>query len=95
VLSNVTTGTVTLNGVRLVGSPPLVTTFRRGMNTLTLTVSPVRPLTCHVQWPARQSDGVCDLPPTTGLPHSVGGRLVSPVPIVVFSFGSEDLTAAA
>jgi hypothetical protein len=95
VLSNVSSGVVTLNGVRLTESPPLVTTFRRGVNTLTMTAPPFHPLTCHVQWPSRQSDGACDLPPTTGLPHTVGGRPVSPVLVVVLPFGPEDLPSAA
>lgn len=94
-LSNVSYGTVTLNGTRLAGPTPLVATFRRGLNTVTLTAPPFRPRTCHVQWPGRQNDGGCDFPTTVGLPHSVAGRPVSPVLIVVLPFGPDDLPSAA
>jgi hypothetical protein len=96
-LSNVSFGTVTLNGAPLAGSPPLVATFRRGLNSITLTAPPFRPRTCHVQWPGRQSDGGCDLGQIwgPGQPQSVGGRPVSPVLIVEMPFGLEDLPRAA
>ena len=94
-LSNVSYGTVTLNGAPLAGSPPLIATFRRGLNTITLTAPPFRPRTCHVQWPGRQTDGGCDLPQTGGASRSVGGRPVSAVLIVVLPFGLGDLPDAA
>jgi hypothetical protein len=95
VLSNVSYGMVTLNGVRLAGSPPLVATFQRGMNTITLSAPPFHPRICHVQWPGRQNDGACDFPPMVGLPHTVVGRPISPVLIVELPFGLEDLPSAA
>ncbi len=94
VLSNVSSGTVILNDRPLAGSPPLVLTFRRGLNTITLMAPPFRPRTCHVQWPGRQNDGGCDFPTTVGLPHSVGGRSVAPVLIVELPFSLEDLPSA-
>jgi len=95
-LSNVSTGTVTLNGAPLTGSPPLSVTFRRGLNTITLTAPPFRPRTCHVQWPGRQNDGGCDFPPAGGWLHaSVGGRPVVPMLVVVLPFDLEDLPSVA
>src|SRR5260370_13821119 len=94
-LSNISFGTVTLNGASLAGSPPLVTTFRRGLNTLTLTAPHFRPRTCHVQWPGRQTDGDCDLPHIGAQPQSVGGRPVSPLLVVELPFGVWDLPDAA
>lgn len=94
-LSNVSYGTMTLNGAPLAGSPPLVATFRRGPNTLTLTAPPFRPRTCHIQWPDRQTDGDCDLSTGVTQLHYVGGLPVAPVLTVILPVHLEDLPTAA
>jgi hypothetical protein len=59
VLSDVSFGVLTLNGRQLAASPPVVTAFRRGMNTFVLTAPPFLPRTCQVSWPAVQIKGLC------------------------------------
>src|SRR5258708_28423562 len=78
VLSNVTFGTVAVNGTLLSGPPPLVTSFRRGLNSLTLTAVPLRPRTCTVQWPEVQVHGVCDVRRDVRPSYHVGGRSATP-----------------
>jgi hypothetical protein len=95
VLSNVSTGSVIVNGRRLAGSPPLVASFRPGRNTLTLAAPPFRPLTCHVQWPGRQNDGGCAFPTDIALPVDVAGQLVWPMLVVVLPLRSVDLPGAS
>ncbi len=91
VLSNLSYGAVTLNGVSLPGPPPLVTRFRRGPNILTLSAPPFRPRICHIQWPTLQSSDGCEIDTGVGPPYSVGGQLVTPAVIAYLSFGSTDL----
>ena len=93
VLSNLSYGAVTLNGAPLPGSPPLVTRFRLGTNTLTLTSPPFRPRTCRIQWPTDQSPNGCDIQMNVGETYTVGGQSVSPPVIVVLSFTDADLPA--
>jgi hypothetical protein len=98
VLSNVSYGAMTLNGTLLAGPPPLLVTFRRGVNTLMLTAPPLRPLTCEIQWPGfgLQVQGNCDVEPElSGLvgPAHVAGRLVTPVAFVDLWFTGGDLPA--
>lgn len=93
-LSNVSTGTVTLNGKQLTGSPPLITTFRRGVNTITLSVPPFAARTCHITWPSRQNDGNCDLQPSSGVPQSVDGQIVSPTLLLILPLDLQALPAS-
>ncbi len=93
VLSNVSFGKVTVNGTLLSGPPPLVTTFRRGLNSLTLTAVPLRPRTCTVQWPEAQVQGVCDVRRDVRAPYHVSGRSVTPVALVELWFSGDDLPA--
>src|SRR5260370_18531125 len=70
VLSNVSYGALTLNGAPLARPPPVLVTFRRGVNTLTQTAPPFRPITCQIQWPTFGFQGVCDVaPPLAGTPR--------------------------
>jgi hypothetical protein len=94
VLSNLSYGAVTLNGVALPGSLPLVTRFRRGPNILTLSALPFRPRICHIQWPTLQSSDGCEIDTGVGPPHSVGGQMMTPAVTVYLSFGSTDLPSS-
>src|SRR5260370_5559762 len=94
VLSNVSFGTIIVNGTPLTGRPPLVTSFRRGLNTMILTAPPFRPQTCQVMWPDAQVQGTCDLRRDVSAPYHVGGRSVTPVALVELWLSSDDLPAA-
>lgn len=50
-VSNVSFGTLTLNGRRLGGPPPQAVTLRDGTNAIALTAPPFQPRECHVTWP--------------------------------------------
>ncbi|MFI5272516.1 MAG: hypothetical protein ACHQ4H_05715 [Ktedonobacterales bacterium] len=50
-LSNVSFGTVTLNGQRVAGEAPLALALRPGTNTLTFDAAPFAPRACTVSWP--------------------------------------------
>jgi hypothetical protein len=96
VLSNVSYGTVTLNGTPLAGPPPVVVTFRRGVNTLTQTAPPLRPLTCELQWPSFGYQNQCAVErELSGLagPAHVAGRPVTPVAVVSLQFSGDDMPA--
>jgi hypothetical protein len=94
VLSNVSYGSVRVNGRLLAGSPPLMTTFRQGQNTITLTAAPFGTRTCHIQWPYAQVQGLCDVGRDVVVgPSHVGGRLVSPVATLTLWLGGDDLPA--
>jgi hypothetical protein len=48
-ISNVNYGSVTVNGTRLAGKPPIfVTLYQRPANTITLSTPPFRSVTCHI-----------------------------------------------
>ena len=49
-VSNVSVGTVALNGRALPGSTPLVLPVRTGANTITFSAIPFMPRTCELQW---------------------------------------------
>jgi hypothetical protein len=93
VLSNVSYGSVRVNGRLLSGSPPLMTTFHQGQNTITLTAAPFGTRTCQIQWPYAQVQGLCDIERDVVGPSHVGGRLVNPVASVTLWLGSDDLPA--
>ena len=50
-VSNVSYGTLTLNGRQLVGPPPQAITLRAGTNVIALTAPPFQPRQCRVTWP--------------------------------------------
>jgi hypothetical protein len=100
VLSNVSNGTVTVNGTLLTAPLPLVTRFRLGVNTITLTASPFRPHVCQVQWPngevqwpSAQSQPPCALGRDVTYPYHVEGQSVTPAAVVDLWLGGEDLPA--
>ncbi|HKS69027.1 MAG TPA: hypothetical protein VJQ45_01305 [Ktedonobacterales bacterium] len=50
-VSNITYGTLTLNGRRLSGPPPQAVTLRDGTNAIALAAPPFQPRQCSVTWP--------------------------------------------
>jgi hypothetical protein len=75
-LSNVSYGTVTLNGRRLAGPPPLVMTFRAGVNDAALTAPPFGTETCQIDWPSGNvREGPCDTD-RSGRTYTIYGRTV-------------------
>jgi hypothetical protein len=51
-LSNVSYGSVTLDGRRLAGPPPLVMTFHEGTNVIALMAPPFGTESCQIDWPS-------------------------------------------
>ncbi len=60
--SNASYGTVTLNGKKLAGSPPLVVTLSQGINYLTIDAPPFRPVSCQIEWPPTFHQDTCKGP---------------------------------
>jgi hypothetical protein len=91
--SNVSYGRVTLNGRQLSGSWPLVSTFRTGMNVLTLSAAPFALQTCRVTWPAAQvRSGACETD-RSGLTYTINGRVVKSVLVVTVEVTMDALPA--
>lgn len=95
-VSNVSFGTVTLNGQRLSSPPPVALPLREGTNRITLSAPPFAARTCQLTWQnnALASIGDC---PAEGRDSGVvvGGHLVHPILIVALTFSDYDLPAAS
>jgi hypothetical protein len=91
--SNVTFGTLTVNGHALKGSPPVVTSlFHAGTNVVTLAAPPFRAHTCHVPFPSDQHStelGCSRSRPGGSI--TVQGVSVVPDLLVDLELGSTDL----
>jgi hypothetical protein len=93
ITSNVTFGTVTVNGRTLKSAPPLVTHFRFGDNVVTLAAPPFRPRTCHFLFPSDQpsAEPGCSGGISAGSAVNVNGVSVAPDAILTVMFSSADL----
>jgi hypothetical protein len=90
-LSNVSFGSVTLNGKQLEDPPPLVMTFRPGMNVLTLAAPPFSSHTCRIDWPSAQvKAGQCETD-RSGPHYTIHGQPVDPALVVTLSLGAQAL----
>ena len=89
-VSNVTFGTITVNGKRLKGSPPLLVTLRNGLNTITLTAPPFRSKTCTLAWPGQQPTGT-DCGAGMGEQVVIGGRTLTPFLTLEVDLSAADL----
>jgi hypothetical protein len=92
--SNVTFGTLTVNGQPLTGAPPRVTRlFHVGTNVVTLAAPPFHPHTCHILLPSTQhSDELgCRSSRPVGSSVEVHGVSVVPDFLVDLELGSTDL----
>ncbi len=90
-VSNVSFGTVTLNGKPLPGSPPLVLPVRTGENAVTFAAPPFLSRSCHLTWGASGLvNGDC---PAEGRDRAVtiNGRVVVPSAIIAFGLSGGDL----
>jgi hypothetical protein len=94
-ISNVSFGSVAVNGKTLHGPPPLVLPLRDGRNIITVTARPFVPKTCHVTWGAQGwVAGDCL---ATGLDQVntivVRGLEQHPSAVIVARFSGSDLPA--
>jgi hypothetical protein len=91
-ISNVSFGTVTLNGKPLSGAPPLLLPLVNAMNVVTFSAAPFAPRTCRVrQSGPGQVSGDCLL---LGIEHTIfniNGRVVHPSVAVAARFTGDDL----
>lgn len=90
-LSNVSYGTILLNGQPLGGPPPLILPLRSGANDITLTAAPFRPHSCHEQWDGQGSFlGNCSaLGDITSI--TIDGKSVSPGLVLFIALTGDDL----
>jgi hypothetical protein len=95
-VSNVSFGTVTLNGKALSGPPPVVLPLQTGVNHISLTALPFAPQSCQLTWghDALVSIGTCAAE-GRDTSVSIGGRSIRPGLIVVLTFSDDDLPAAS
>ncbi|HEV2459421.1 MAG TPA: hypothetical protein VGS80_13765, partial [Ktedonobacterales bacterium] len=92
--SNVSFGTLTLNGQALHGSPPLLTArFHLGTNVVTLAAPPFAPKTCHFLLPSDHpsAETGCSGGGTAGGPIAIQGVSVVPDQILDIELGSAGL----
>jgi hypothetical protein len=96
VLSNVSYGTISLNGRRLAGSPPLALPLADGWNRITLAAAPFATRSCRLKWGAQGTD-VHDCF-VTGPEYAstvvINGLVVRPALVVVFRLKGSDLSPA-
>jgi hypothetical protein len=94
IMSSVNFGTVTVNGQRLKGAPPLVTrAIHQGNNVVTLNAPPFRSRTCHFLYPSDQpsSEPGCSGDSISGSPMDVNGVSVTASTILSVDLSSTDL----
>jgi hypothetical protein len=94
IMSSVNFGTVTVNGQRLKGAPPLVTrAIHQGNNVVTLNAPPFRSRTCHFLYPNDQpsSEPGCSGDSISGSPMDVNGVSVTASTILSVDLSSTDL----
>jgi hypothetical protein len=93
-LSNVSFGTVTVNGQRLLGSPPLELPLQVGWNRIMYDAPPFARQNCGIQWSG--SGRVYSDCPTIGQGLAsdvvIDGLVVRPSALVVFKLSGGDLT---
>jgi hypothetical protein len=91
--SNVTLGTVTVNGHVLAGAPPLLVPrlFHAGTNIVTFAAPPFALHTCRIGWVATQVVGDPGCAIGTGRPYRIAGALVTPIFYVTVLLDSSDL----
>jgi hypothetical protein len=92
-LSNVSYGTVTVNGRRLAGAPPLALPLADGWNRLVFAAAPFTAQGCRVQWSAQGwVNGDCL---ATGPQYAssivINGLVVHPALVIVFRLKGSDL----
>jgi hypothetical protein len=95
-ISNVTFGSVKLNGAPLPGSPPLVLPLRAGANTITLDARPFKPRTCHLTWGAQGlvNSGNCPMSGPDQLNTiTINGLVQQPSTLIAMAFTGDDLPA--
>jgi hypothetical protein len=94
IMSNVTFGTLTVNGHTVQGAPPLVThLFHVGTNVVTLTAPPFEAHTCRFLFPSEQpssSETGCEFSGYSGT-FDVGGGTVAPDELVDIGLDDTDL----
>jgi hypothetical protein len=92
-LSNVSYGTVTLNGRRLAGSPPLALPLADGWNRITFAAAPFTTQSCRIQWSAQGwVNGDClAAGPTFASTVEINGLVVQPALVIVFRLKGSDL----
>ncbi|HEV2237079.1 MAG TPA: hypothetical protein VGR57_10505 [Ktedonobacterales bacterium] len=92
-LSNVSFGSVTVNGQALGGPPPLALALADGWNRITLTAAPFAAKSCRVQWGALGwENGDC---PAAGPEYAstitINGLVIQPSLVIVLRFTGADL----
>jgi hypothetical protein len=100
--SNVSSGTVTLNGKKLAGAPPLLATLSQGVNHLTIEASPFRSVSCQIEWPPTFRQDTCK-GPDGGSPFNLGnppttymfqGKAIIPKVVIALPLLLEHLPAS-
>jgi hypothetical protein len=99
--SNVSYGTVTLNGKTLAGAPPLLGTLSRGMNQIILEAPPFRKVSCQIAWPPTFRQDTCSGPygysafnlGATRTSLTFKGKTITPAAIIALPLSADDLPA--